>query len=200
MLMNFLAQLQNEMNEDEPNKMTDRKPDNFESSSTDSTDASMDIQNFLEKNKKQKSAVSEDVNFDDVDDDENDAIMLLEDESEKGGIKVILNNGEFNRISQSNSTGEEVRRTRLDAIYRNTLMDSEGKVRPVRSDRELEENKVVENEFDPKDIVFPGQVEETNDKPGSENNRLLDFKATFQESSVDKGTGVIIIFFLISTR
>ncbi|XP_053384279.1 uncharacterized protein LOC123536191 [Mercenaria mercenaria] len=180
LLMNFLADLQNELNEGKP----------VDTSQSGASNSEMDIQNFLHKNKKPSQQVSdsEEVNFND--DDENDAVSLLHDDSEKNDVKVKISEQDLKTMAGPNVRAEQDRISRLDDIYRNTLRDSEGNVQIAQSEESVVEQKAVDGDIDIDKIVFPGQVEERNDEPGSENDRLLDFKATFRETSTSTDTQV----------
>ncbi|XP_060588865.1 uncharacterized protein LOC132744232 isoform X2 [Ruditapes philippinarum] len=178
LLLNFLADLQNEKNEQTPGN----------TSQLEAASSEMDIENFLHKNKepkkqhtpevKEASTESEDVNFN-SDDDDNDAIDLLCDDSETNDVKVKITEEDFKTMK----VPDQKVKARLDDIYRSSLRDSEGNVQIVKANENtcIEEHGAVD--FDK--LVFPGQVEERNDEPGVENDRLLDFKATFRESSVN---------------
>lgn len=171
LLMNFLADLQNEVN--------DTKVPNTGNNLTDvpvESNSGMDIQDFLNRNKKTKR-VTDDVNTNDSDDDEDDenALDLLCDDSENNDVKVTINKQDLR--DELKKTVKVDKKTKLQEIYRNALMDSEGVMR-AHSDliNEDEAHEVEER----KDIVFPGQIEEVDDDPVYENETLLDFKATYR--------------------
>lgn len=182
LLMNFLADLQNELNEDK----THEKPE------IEGTYSCMDIQNFLNEGKKQKELASEDVNFDD--DDENNAMNLLHDDSEVREIKVKITEEELNEQVELDVAVEKERKARLGNIYRDTLMDSEGKMITIKSERGREENQELNTEIYVDSVIIPGQVEERNDFTTSENDTLLDFKATYSDTTGSPETQVFFFF------
>lgn len=181
LLINFLADLQNELNEGKTNKKQ----------KMEGTSLCMDIQNFLNEGKKQKELAS-DVNFDD--DDENDTMNLLHDDSEIRQIKVKITVEEISEQVELDVADEKERKVLLGTIYRDTLMDSEGKMITLKSERGREDNQDLNTEIHIDNVIFPGQVEERKDFTTSENDTLLDFKATFSDTTGSPQTQVF--FFL----
>ena len=187
LLLNFLADLQNEQNENNPENR----------SQLEAESSKMDIQNFLHKSKKPKKAKltkpeevnseCEEVNFND--DDDNDTIDLLCDDSETNDVKVKITEEDLKKMNES----DEKAKARLDNVYRSCLLDSEGNVQIVSADEAQTEHGPVNDAIDFDKLVFPGQVEERNDEPVVENDTLLDFKATFRETLENSDQQVIYV-------
>ncbi|KAL4224839.1 hypothetical protein ACF0H5_015535 [Mactra antiquata] len=185
LLMNFLADLQNEMNVE-----TNSDSRSISKDPTVNSNSAMDIENFLKRNKTQRLVETDTIGNDDSDDNndnetdddnDDDATDLLKDDSECNDVKVTIN-----KLKLDNELKESIkenRQTRMKEIYKNALMDSEGNtcIRGYNDD-DGKEKENDEDMFDVKNLVFPGQVEETSDEAVYENETLLDFKATYRDT------------------
>ena len=193
LLQNFLADLQNESNEE---KST------HENSAIPGPTVSSDIQSFInqsntksntKKDGNDKKSVKtsktekeidsgEDVSFDD--DDCDDAIDLCEDDIDRE-IKVNIKPGELEELKLSENFAVEKRNSKLTEIYKCTLMDSEGVVRTA--ERMEEELNGTADEEDVKEIVFPGQVEDSEENSVCKTMTMLEFKATYRTETETLG-------------
>jgi len=190
---NFLADLQNESNEE---KST------HENSAIPGPTVSSDIQSFINQSntksntkkdgnntksvktsKTEKEIDSgEDISFDD--DDCDDAIDLCEDDKDRE-IKVNIKPGELEELKLSENFAVEKRNSKLTEIYKCTLMDSEGVVRTA--ERMEEELNGTADEEEVKEIVFPGQVEDSEENSVCKTMTILEFKATYRTETETLG-------------
>lgn len=155
LLMNFLADLQNEMTEKQPLM-------------TEPVGGSGDIQAFLDRQTKEQA---NEVNF--SDDESEDVLALCTDSTEKS-MKIVVDSNELRpAVGVKN-----------DVVSRDVFMDSEGN-RTISVDEvnTYSSTSSDQQEIETGKVVFPGEVE--NAEKGVEatvkwtNERLLDFKAVY---------------------
>lgn len=121
------------------------------------------------------------------DDEDCDGAIDLCNDTANNEIEIKIRSGQLEQVAENEVSETERRTNKLNEIYKNVLMDSEGVVRTAAAERaEMEETGTAQDEY--KETVFPGQIEDNTDVPATENLTYLEFKATYRQS-LSESTG-----------
>ena len=160
LLMNFLADFQNEQNTQADSNIQKRNA-MIEESQENS------IESFIRKNKKQEEVV-------DFSADGDDASLSLVDNSDDKNVRVIVNHQELHEITKPDTSDV----TSASESKLRMVMDSEGNMC-----EDLSEKTSIDLGESTADVVFPGEIKDTETWEQPTNNRLLDFKVRYKCSS-----------------
>lgn len=181
LLLNFLADLQNEMNNTISSVQTPAEDREAMSIIVQKIDT--EVMSINTQSDKIKSKIDEEIDLIKFDDDDCESALTSCDHSCSKDIKVIINQRELKRMADCEQRHDINGTAKSNKIHNAVSMDSEGLLRT---------NKIVNNDNSQAkqsnskvDVLYPGQIQECYDVPGSEHKRYLDFKAKYVEKSAN---------------
>lgn len=190
LLMDFMADLQNELEGKSDVTFSNPKTD----SAHDQLNTSADIQAFIQtkhkhvhvsrkndRNADKSESGDELVNFDD---DDCDAALTLCNETKNENIEVKIKSGDLELMADDEKSVVQSKHSKVNDIYKHALMDSEGVMQTAAARHPMEEGTATEEYLARETtLLFPGQIEEQEDVKTQTRDTLLDFKATYKEPS-----------------